>query len=87
MHDDLVIDHGRIVTPETIFPGRIAIVTHSTLHGISDYSLYKGFAMRGWPAITIVKGRVVFRKGQLIDTVRNGTFLRRGKVDFSSLFE
>ena len=61
-------------------------VTHSILQGISDYSPYEGCILKGWPVITIVRGRVVFRNGQLADIPRNGKFLKRGRVDFSSLY-
>ncbi len=66
--------------------GKKVKVTHSLLHGISDYSPYEGCILKGWPVITIVRGRVVFREGQLVDTPRGGKFLKREKVDFSSCY-
>jgi dihydroorotase (multifunctional complex type) len=61
-------------------------VTHSLLQGISDYSPYEGCILKGWPIITIVRGRPVIRNGQLVDTLRDGKFLKREKVDFASLY-
>jgi dihydropyrimidinase len=57
-------------------------VTPSILHGFSDYSPYNGYVAKGWPIITIVKGRIVFQDGQLSENMRNGAFLRRRRVDF-----
>ena len=47
---------------------------------ISDYSIWDGFDIEGWPATTILRGKVVMENGQLSATLGEGQFLRR-KVD------
>ncbi len=47
---------------------------------ISDYSIWEGFEIEGWPTTTILRGSVVMENGQLNATLGGGQFLRR-KVD------
>ena len=47
---------------------------------ISDYSIWEGFEIEGWPTTTILRGTVVVENGQLNATLGGGQFLRR-KVD------
>lgn len=59
-------------------------VMPSILHGVSDYTPYQGYVAKGWPIITIARGRVVFQDGHLKDTRGNGVFLRRKRIDFTN---
>ena len=47
---------------------------------ITDYSIWSGFEIQGWPTTTILRGTVVVENGQLNATLGGGQFLRR-KVD------
>ncbi len=47
---------------------------------ITDYSIWEGFEIEGWPTTTILRGTVVMENGQLNATLGGGQFLRR-KVD------
>jgi dihydropyrimidinase len=47
---------------------------------ITDYSIWDGFEIEGWPTTTILRGKVVVENGQLHATLGGGQFLRR-KVD------
>ena len=47
---------------------------------ISDYSIWEGFDIEGWPVTTILRGKVVLENGQFSGTLGGGHFLRR-KVD------
>lgn len=40
-------------------------VTPELLQGYSDYSIYDGWKMQGWPVMTIVRGRVVMEDAQV----------------------
>jgi dihydropyrimidinase len=44
-------------------------------HG--DYSIYDGWRLRGWPVMTIVRGRAVAREGELVPSEGWGRFLHR----------
>ena len=47
---------------------------------ITDYSIWEGFDIEGWPVTTILRGKVVVESGQFSGTLGGGQFLRR-KVD------
>jgi dihydropyrimidinase len=53
-------------------------VTSELLQGYSDYSIYDGWKMQGWPVMTIVRGRIVMENGQ-VDTgaLGHGEFVPR----------
>jgi dihydropyrimidinase len=47
---------------------------------ITDYSIWDGFDIEGWPVLTILRGAVAVEDGELKATLGGGQFLRR-KVD------
>lgn len=47
------------------------------LHGASDWSLYEGDLLRGWPVATISRGEVVMRDGIPTGRAGHGRFIRR----------
>jgi dihydropyrimidinase len=53
-------------------------VTPELLKGYSDYTIYDGWKMKGWPVMTIVRGKVVMEDGQ-VDTsaLGHGEFVPR----------
>ena len=54
-------------------------LTGSDFH-ITDYSIWDGFDIEGWPVMTILRGTVVVENGEFSGTLGDGQFLRR-KVD------
>jgi dihydropyrimidinase len=53
-------------------------VTPELLKSYSDYSIYDGQKLRGWPVNTIVRGIVVMEDGQVItETLGQGEFVSR----------
>ncbi len=47
---------------------------------ISDYSIWEGFDIEGWPVTTILRGKVAVEGGELKSAQGGGQFVRR-KVD------
>ncbi len=45
----------------------------------ADYSLYDGWMMKGWPALTMLRGSVVMRGGEITAPPGYGKFLFRGE--------
>ena len=41
-------------------------LTPDMLQGNSDYSLYEGREMKGWPVATVIRGRLVMRNGEIV---------------------
>jgi dihydropyrimidinase len=52
-------------------------VTPALLQGRADYSIYDGMTMKGWPELTMVRGTVVARDGQVIAQPGQGRFIHR----------
>jgi len=52
-------------------------VTPEILQSYSDYSIYNGWELRGWPVFTIVRGRVIMENGHVDkNTCGYGEFVR-----------
>ena len=47
---------------------------------VTDYSIWEGFDIEGWPVMTILRGTVAVEEGQLKTSLGSGQFQRR-KVD------
>jgi len=55
-------------------------VRNDELYTWADFSIYEGMRLRGWPRLTMVRGKTVQRDGRLVDGVRgNGTYLPRAE--------
>jgi dihydropyrimidinase len=49
----------------------------SDLHADSDYSIWEGWQVQGWPVTTIIRGSVVVEEGKLVGSPEHGRFLKR----------
>ena len=56
-------------------------VTAEMLGSVSDFSIYEGRRMRGWPVLTVSRGEVVMRDGEIVGREGHGRFLRRRVAD------
>jgi len=52
-------------------------ITSKTLRQNADYSPFEGRRVRGWPAVTIVRGQVVVQQGQLLVEKGWGEYISR----------
>ncbi len=56
-------------------------VTPNLLQSYSDYSIYDGWKLRGWPVMTIVRGNIVMEDGQVAnEALGHGKFVPRPVV-------
>jgi dihydropyrimidinase len=60
---------------------RTRIVIAAELGSYSDYSLYDGWSLTGWPTMTIVRGEPVMRDGVIVGAPGHGRYLRRNLSD------
>jgi dihydropyrimidinase len=51
-------------------------LTREDFH-VSDYSPWEGWEVRGWPAMTILRGRVLVEGGRLVRDAREGLLVPR----------
>lgn len=59
-------------------PGAKRTIGRSELHSRGGFSLFEGWEVTGWPAVTIRRGAVVFEDGQIKAQPGSGQVLRRG---------
>ncbi len=58
---------------------REQIVTPELLHSAQDHTPFQGVTLKGWPSLTMLRGRVVYRDGELV-APPGGEFLARPLV-------
>ena len=56
-------------------------VTAEMLGSASDFSIYEGRRLRGWPVVTVCRGEVVMRDGICVGAEGHGRFLRRKRTE------
>ena len=52
-------------------------LTLDDLHADSDYSIWEGFECRGYPVMTILRGKVIVEDGKLLGETSDGQWLSR----------
>jgi dihydropyrimidinase len=57
-------------------PERTVTVTHDLLHDNMDYTPYEGMTLKGWPIVTLSRGEIVWRDGEVHAKPGRGQFLR-----------
>ncbi len=56
-------------------------VTPELLQSYSDYTIYDGWKLRGWPVMTIVRGNIIMEEGQVAnEALGHGEFIARPVV-------
>ncbi|MFN8556973.1 MAG: amidohydrolase family protein [Dehalococcoidia bacterium] len=58
-------------------PATTKTVALSDLHHASDYSIWEGWTMRGWPVTTLLRGKVIVDGGRLLGSPTDGQWLPR----------
>lgn len=58
-------------------PQREVTIAAAQLHQNVDYTPYEGFTVRGWPVLTMLRGRVIVRDGCFTGAKGMGSFLKR----------
>ncbi len=49
-------------------------VKASEMHSWADYSIYEGWEIKGWPVLTMIRGRVVVEDGKVLGKPGDGKF-------------
>jgi dihydropyrimidinase len=62
---------------------RETTIANSQLHHAVDYTPYEGMRIRGWPAVTLSRGEVVWNGRQPIGRPGRGQFLRCDKPEMA----
>ncbi|MBM4464162.1 MAG: amidohydrolase family protein [Chloroflexi bacterium] len=59
-------------------PDLTLAIEGSRLKSNSDYSAFEGWQVTGWPVVTLRRGEIVFRDGEIIGRPGSGTIVPRG---------
>lgn len=62
-----------------IDPDKDVTLTKHMLHGNIDYTAYEGFKLKGYPVMTMVRGRIIVRDNVFIGEKGYGRFIKRNK--------
>jgi len=60
-------------------PGVRKTLTRDDFH-VTDYSPWEGWEVAGWPAVTVLRGRVIAERGRLLGAAGDGRWVAR-KID------
>lgn len=52
-------------------------VTPSLIQGFCDYTIFDGWNVKGWPVLTMLRGRVIMKDGQLAVKESSGKYIPR----------
>lgn len=52
-------------------------ITPELLQSYSDYTIYDGMTLKGWPVITMVRGQIVMEDGQVVGKPGHGEYIAR----------
>lgn len=63
-----------------IDPDKEVALSAETLHMNLDYTLYEGYVLKGYPVITISRGKVICLDGQFLGAPGEGEFVKRNKI-------
>jgi dihydropyrimidinase len=58
-------------------PEREVTLSRAILHENCDYTPYEGCQLRGYPVLTMLRGRVIARDGEFVGGSGGGEFLAR----------
>ena len=60
-------------------PKKEVTIRHRDMHSRSDYELYEGFQVTGWPTHTLSRGEVIVDNGKMLGSSGRGKLLRRAR--------
>ena len=60
-----------------IDPNKEVILSSKDLHSNVDYSAYEGIKVKGYPIMTILRGKIIVRDNKFIGEKGDGMYLKR----------
>ncbi len=63
-------------------PEKKVTIQQDMLHEQVDYTPYAGYDLTGYPVMTIVKGNVVVKNGEVVSDVKSGSFVKCSRPEF-----
>jgi len=57
-------------------PQKEVTIAQSMIHDAMDYTPYEGMKIKGWPVITVLRGKIVAQAGEFLGAAGHGQFLK-----------
>lgn len=80
---DLVIWYPNSAEPKS-YQKRPLTISNDILNQKCDYTPYEGLQIDNWPRYTLVKGKVVYREGEIVSDSGIGSYVKRSKSSMCS---
>lgn len=64
-------------------PNRQETIRQEIMHHGSDYTPWEGFAVTGWPVMTIARGKTVVENGRIVGSPGDGGYIARDKSPYA----
>lgn len=80
---DLVIWYPNSAKPKS-YQKRPLTISNDILNQKCDYTPYEGLQIDNWPRYTLVKGKVVYREGEIVSDSGIGSYVKRSKSSMCS---
>jgi dihydropyrimidinase len=64
-------------------PDAERVIANSRLHHAIGYTPWEGLAVKGWPMVTLRRGEVAARDGEVLAAPGSGRFLARGPYELA----
>jgi dihydropyrimidinase len=77
LRDKGAIAVGKDADLVIIDPDLERVVCAEELHMNTDYNIYEGKRLRGWPVLTISRGEIIMKDGEFLGERGQGRFIRR----------
>ena len=61
----------------TVVDPELKIITPDIFTRASDYSIYNGRSLKGWPVMTISRGEIIAEEGKVVADSGRGLYLKR----------
>jgi dihydropyrimidinase len=62
-------------------PNREETISQTMLHGNTDYTPYEGWKLKGFPCMTISRGKVLIENGEFVGKHGHGEYLKRDEFE------
>lgn len=64
-------------------PQKLVTVKNENMHGNTDYTIWEGVKLKGYPVMTYSRGRLVYKDGEFVGKRGAGEFIKCDKLHFN----
>jgi dihydropyrimidinase len=60
-------------------PAKTRVIRAAEMHSASDYDVFEGWQVTGWPVLTLSRGEIIYENGTVIGQPGRGQFIPRAR--------